>query len=304
MKKSLIALAVLAAAGAASAQSSVQLYGIADLSLVKDKGAATQMLSGAVSGSRFGVKGSEDLGGGLKANFVLEQGFDASNGAADVAGQAFEREASVGVSGAFGAVKVGRAGTAFDDVVGATNPVFDSALSPTGVFQGYTGRTSNGVYYTSPSYAGFTAGVSYAFAEGLAAKNVTAYNVQYANGPIAAAFAQQDDDVAAAKFTRLNGSYDLGVVKLLGAYGRVKANATGDKTNEYSIGADVPLASNLVLSAGYAASKADGEERASSVSVGVAYLLSKRTTVYGGLRNDNDNGPVDSRVAVGVKHAF
>ncbi len=131
MKKSLIALAVLAVAGAASAQSSVQLYGIADVWVggIKATGTKAQTVveSGGVSGSRWGVKGSEDLGGGLKAIFTLEQGFAIDTGAAATG---FNREASVGVAGNFGEVKLGKVWTAYDDVQAASNPVFDSALTP------------------------------------------------------------------------------------------------------------------------------------------------------------------------------
>ncbi|MDO9203061.1 MAG: porin, partial [Hydrogenophaga sp.] len=112
MKKSLIALAVLAASGAAMAQSSVTLYGIADVVIHKDKGASAALASGGVSGSRLGFKGTEDLGGGLKANFVLEQGLQLDTGAigdgtAKTAGQAFSRQSYVGLSGGFGEVKLG-----------------------------------------------------------------------------------------------------------------------------------------------------------------------------------------------------
>ena len=80
MKKSLIALAVLAASGAAMAQSSVTLYGVADVVIHKDADVSAKMTSGGVSTSRWGVKGSEDLGGGLSANFNFEQGLDLTNG--------------------------------------------------------------------------------------------------------------------------------------------------------------------------------------------------------------------------------
>ena len=76
MKKTLIALAVLAASGAAFAQSSVSLYGIADIALTKAKGTSAQLTSGGVSTSRLGFKGTEDLGGGLKAIFLFEEGID------------------------------------------------------------------------------------------------------------------------------------------------------------------------------------------------------------------------------------
>ena len=85
MQKTLIALALLAAAGAASAQSSVTVYGKIDLGLVIDSGASAgksvRLSSGVTGGSRLGFKGSEDLGDGYKAAFQLETGFCADSAA-------------------------------------------------------------------------------------------------------------------------------------------------------------------------------------------------------------------------------
>ena len=317
MKKSLIALAVLAAAGAASAQSSVQLYGTVDAILHKDKGASTTLTSGGVGSSNFGLKGSEDLGGGLKANFKLEQGFNVDNGSA-AAGQAFSRESWVGVSGGFGEVQIGKTWTAYDDAFGGFG-VFDANVLAPGklVFPAYKDQAYNGVKYTTPTYAGFSGAVSLSLKEDGStgqSQNVASYNVKYANGPFAAAVAYQDNKGAtyttptADKLTFVNASYDLGVVKLLGAFQQSK-DVFGDKTNGYNLAVDYPVASNIVLSAAYGSAKADGGERRSVTSLAGAYLLSKRTTVYAGIANGNDaavalNGAPDSRVGVGIRHAF
>lgn len=298
MKKSLIALAVLAASGAAMAQSSVTIYGVADVVIHKDKGVSTKMTSGGVSGSRLGFKGTEDLGGGLKANFLLEEGIDLTSGAA----AGFNRQAYVGVSGGFGEVKLGNVYTAYDDISGVTNPGFDSKLSVENSIWASTGYISNpgsNIYYASPSFGGFSGAVSYAL-DG-SKQDVTAFHVKYEGGPIYVGLAYQDDaDRGGDKFTRLNGSYDLGVAKLLAGYGKVK---NADVT-EYSIGADVPVAANLTLSGGYASSKNNvSGVRASGFNIVAAYSLSKRTTVYGGYL-DTKNGGVDSRFGAGIKHTF
>ncbi len=328
MKKSLIAMAVLAAAGAASAQSSVQLYGIADVWVggVKATGSKAQTVvnSGGVSSSRFGLKGSEDLGGGLKAIFTLEQGFNLDTGAQATAGQAFSREASVGLAGNFGEVKLGKVWTAYDDVQNASNPVFDSALTPSaGAFAStsYNANPANGIKYTSPSYAGFSGIVSYALDENdikTPASEVSALAVQYANGPLAAAVAYQSQRTAIAgksiEFTNLNASYNLGVVTLKGAYAQ-RDNNEGTKDKEYQLGVDYPLAANLILSAGYASSedKANGVKQFDNSGFGVAaaYVLSKRTTAYAGVRStkldyvDAAKTDVTTNIyAVGVKHVF
>lgn len=312
MKKSLIAVAALAAMSAASAQSSLNLYGIVDVVIHKDdiRGEPSKpltMTSGGVSTSRIGFKGTEDLGGGLKANFLLEQTVNLTSG--EAAG--FDRQAYVGLSGSFGEFKFGNVYTAYDDISGATNPVFDaSKLAPTSVWKSgseYISNPGSNIYYATPSFGGFSGAVSYSL-DG--SKNeVVSLHVKFENGPIYVGLGYQDQedfanasastDDKADKYTRLNGSYDFGSFKLLAGYGKVKnADAT-----EYSIGADVPLSSNLVLSAGYASSKAGNAKRDYGVAVGAAYSLSKRTTVYGGARNV-EGAKDESRVGVGIKHVF
>jgi hypothetical protein len=130
-----------------------------------------------------------------------------------------------------------------------------------------------------------------------------AFHVKYEGGPVYAGVAYQVDKVTGGdtKFTRVNGSYDLGAAKLLAGYGNVKAGSA--KTTDLSFGADVPLGANLTLSAGYASSKADGAERLSGLGLGVAYSLSKRTTVYGGFLDTKNTGP-DTRYGFGLKHTF
>ena len=113
MKKSLIALAVLAASGAAMAQSSVTLYGVLDTGLTYSKGEESVYGMTHVGGnvnSRLGFRGVEDLGNGLKATFNLESGFSADDGTNYMGqdGLAFTRTSTVGLAGNFGEVRLGR----------------------------------------------------------------------------------------------------------------------------------------------------------------------------------------------------
>lgn len=330
MKKNLIALAVLAASGVASAQSTVTVYGIADLWVGSMKNSTTGFVrqtkidSGGVSSSRFGFKGSEDLGAGLKANFVLEQGFNIDNGSDAVAGgQAFSRQSYVGLSGNFGEVRLGKTYTPFDDISGATTPGFDSALSPTQnvwASTGYNANPANTMYYASPSFSGFSGAVSYSLGEdkntilgGNKAGRIASFNVKYEGGPVYAGLAYQTEKTAGAanavKFTRVNGSYDLGMVKLLAGYGRV---ATGSaRTTDWQIGADFPVTSALTLSGGYAHSKDNDalNTKRSGLGLAASYSLSKRTSVYGGIQaaktQQNFAADVKSDLyAVGIRHTF
>jgi predicted porin len=348
MKKSLIALAVLAASGAAMAQSTVTLYGIADVwvgSVKTDDGttstSTTSMISGGVSTSRWGMKGTEDLSGGLKANFQLEASVAMDTGAAGSA-TGFDRQAWVGFSGGFGEVRLGRVGSPFDNAQGASDGVFDSDLAPAnnpgaGVFRtsnGYTSKPTNSIFYKTPSMGGFGAEVSYALAEDnkdlvLNETAITSLNVTYAAGPLAAQFAYQTEDrnvVADDDFTfmRLGASYNFGAATAKFSYGRAE-NATGAvgtgvhtvgaSTDEWQIGVDVPLSSALTLSGSYATSTDDktlttAEVTRSGFGLGAAYSLSKRTTVYGGFKMVTDEmvaraNDIDTTVfAVGVKHTF
>lgn len=333
MKKSLIALAVLAASGAAMAQSSVSLYGVADVWFGSVKAGApgarttqTMIQDGGVTDSRWGLKGSEDLGGGLKANFLLEQGFSVDDGAA---ASGFNRQAYVSLSSnSFGEVKLGKVATAYDSVSENTYSAFDSALSaPKHVFKSwnnYNWNPANTVAYSTPEFGGISGGVSYSLGENKdtpvagRASSVTALSAKYEGGPVYVGFAHQIEKPQAAgdstKYTLLNASYDLGVAKVLADYAQYKLGAA--KTNEYHIGVDVPLASNLVVSGGYAYSKdKDGavatDEKRNGFGLAVAYILSKRTTAYAGLTQAETENAASGNTtnktniyAVGVKHTF
>jgi len=207
MKKSLLALAVLGSfAAAAQAQTSVTIYGIVDMGVFYQNkaGAHNNSLfsvnSGEMSGSRLGFKGSEDLGGGLKANFVLEMGFNANNGsgAQQDAGSTtfFGRTSTVGLSGGFGSVNIGRqTDFAYSGTAGGMN-TFSHAGYVTN-FSQVDGnrqarlqgdRTNNSIRYDMPAMNGLNGGVMYGLGQqagGGSAGSVYAAGLKYDNGPLA-----------------------------------------------------------------------------------------------------------------------
>lgn len=332
MKKNLIALAVLAASGVASAQSSLTIYGIADVwfggvksdSIVgglKVNGVRqTVVESGGVSASRFGFKGTEDLGSGLKANFVLEQGFNIDNGSQATAGQAFSRQSYVGFSSGFGEVRLGKTMSPFDDINPLAMATFESALAPErNVWRtlNYNTNPANTIYYATPVISGVSGAASYSLGENktatTSAGKVGSFHVKYEGGPVYAGLAYQTEKANGAasttKYTRLNGSYDFGVVKLLADVGRVAQDNA--KATEWQIGADVPVNSALTLSGGYARSKdnaAAGNAKRSGLGFAANYSLSKRTSVYGGVHaSKQEVGAVEAKTniyAVGIRHTF
>ena len=198
MKKSLLALAALGAfAGVAHAQSSVTLYGIIDQGFNINTNSGGKHLynlsSGVLQGSRFGMRGAEDLGGGLKAVFVLENGFDVNTGKLNQGGLMFGRQAYVGLSSAqFGTVTMGRQ---YDSVVDYVGP-----LEAGDQWGGYIAahpqdldnfnnayRTNNTVKFTSANYAGLTFGGTYSFggqAGNFSANQIWSLGAGYNNGPL------------------------------------------------------------------------------------------------------------------------
>jgi len=333
MKKSLIALAVLGAfTGVAQAQSSVTLYGIVDTYVGRTKAGApgaetstTVLNSGGLSTSRWGVKGEEDLGGGLKAVFKLEQRVNADNGTT-TADTAFDRQAYVGLAGGFGEVQIGNVWSAFDDVFYIGNPLFDSFVfapgaanyslggNPVMASYNYNDKPRNAIRYTSPSFGGFSGAVSYGLKEA-GTVSQTDFNIAYAGGPISAALAYQVQDNANGagsddKFTYASIAYDLGVAVIKAGYGTTR-NVIASKTDDYQVGVDFPLSSALTLSAGYASSKdKDGSDvKRNGYAFGANYKLSKRTDFYAAYNNSKEKtaGTTTEKFSffgAGIRHSF
>lgn len=197
MKKSLLALAALGAfAGVAHAQSSVTLYGIIDEGFNVNTNSGGKHLynlsSGVLQGSRFGLRGTEDLGGGLKAIFVLENGFDVNTGKLGQGGLMFGRQAYVGLSSQFGTVTLGRQ---YDSVVDYVGPL-EAGDQWGGYIAAHPGdidnfnnayRTNNTVKYTSANYGGLTFGGTYSFggiAGNVTSNQIFSFGAGYNNGPL------------------------------------------------------------------------------------------------------------------------
>ncbi len=194
MKKHLFSLAALTAfAVPAFAQSSVTLYGLIDEGLDYTNnvrgGHVYELASGYAQGSRWGLKGSEDLGGGLTALFQLENGFNASNGGLNQGGRMFGRQAYVGLSSNFGTVTLGRQYDSVVDYLAQTTAngnwagyLFSHPLDNDNTDNSF--RVNNTIKYASPDYAGFQFGGTYSFSNDPGFANNRQYSVggQYTNG--------------------------------------------------------------------------------------------------------------------------
>jgi predicted porin len=200
MKKTILATAALAlvgATGSAQAQNSVTLYGVIDSGIgyvhnANGNQKLVGMINGNLSGDRWGLKGQEDLGGGLKAIFQLENGFDVGTGKLNQGGREFGRQAFVGLTAdQYGTVTLGRQYDPLVDMVqGLTaDNYFGSAFATPGDVDNYDNdlRVSNAVKYVSPNYAGLQFEGLYGFSNGAGTTGqgqTWGGAVAYNNGPL------------------------------------------------------------------------------------------------------------------------
>jgi predicted porin len=198
MKSLSLAMLGIAAMGAstAHAQGSVTLYGIVDEGLTFNANAGGKrqysLVSGEIQASRWGLKGTEDLGGGMKALFVLESGMDLSSGKLGQGGLLFGRQAFVGLGTPYGTVTLGRQYDSVVDYVG----LFEAGDQWGGFYAAHPGdldninnsnRTNNAIKYTSNNYGGLTFGGVYSLggvAGNVSQNQIWSLGASYYNGPL------------------------------------------------------------------------------------------------------------------------
>ena len=387
MKKTLAALAVLGAFAGSAMAADVTLYGLVDYGFSYehadgdisgfDAQDTFQMKTGQNSGSRFGLKGTEDLGNGLKVGFVLENGFTADDGKMDNSDRLFGRESNLFITGAFGTLSFGRVGQLASangtfGLLGVTSPFssgWGDSIGPKFVTANGWARFDNTVTYATPTFAGLTMYAQYSFGTDSAKTDAThiegqssvdryyGLGAKYVNNGLTLvgvvdsvnyqsyASGVTNPDLDDSLTVTLGGNYDFGVVKpyLLGQYFK-NAKAFGqknvDKTSSFGkgytfSGAGVNGAKGWGLAAGVdvpafggtakallAYGDAEGEDNSDMevsrwvFSVGYAYNLSKRTSVYTAasyMRDDvnkelanttSDINPSSVEVAAGLIHKF
>lgn len=355
MKKSLIAVAALAAVGAASAQSSVTLYGVVDTGYgvtqtktevggTTIKTRTTGLMSGNLSGSRWGLKGQEDLGNGLSAVFNVEAGFNSANG--NFTG-GFNRRSVVGLKGSFGQVLLGRDYTPMDSI-GSDYQASDLVTSDDYHGSLYTVRT-NGIHYAGEfggvgvkAFVGYDDQKTTVSGHGTNSRNRNegyGVGVSYATGPFSVAGAVQQfrTKVIGDSLKRIEygvgAAYDFTAAKLYAHYiardggidvasnigaGVVSIDSGDTKpVQQFGLGVTVPFGA-FTLGGQYAynywkaapGGKAEGHD---FVLQGT-YALSKRTDLYArAARTDSwkvkTSGTTTYKTytdsfAVGVRHRF
>lgn len=344
MKKTLIALAAVAATGAAFAQSSVSIFGIVDMAVTSiDQGGEriTSLANEGQASNRIGFRGTEDLGGGMSAEFWLESGM--SPDAGTPGGVNFLRKSTLGLKGGFGEVRLGRdyTPTFYNHsayTVFGTNGLGNSVNSFTVLGSGSTTtvRADNSISYFTPTISGFQGQLMIGLKEADVKNNANDYTgvrLVYNAGPLSAslATASEGSNVQTDNFKRTNlgATYDFGVAKVFFFHVNGKFGAL--KNKQTALGVTAPVGPGTIkasyLKASYnAAATAPGVDDATHIAVGYDYPLSKRTTVYGvysrvsndgagqfsvnyansgsGALNAVTAGGSSSGFAIGVRHNF
>lgn len=349
MKTRLVATVALASAlPLASAQSSVALYGVIDtwvgqmntkVGPVPGKDRVTEPNGGPAT--RWGLRGSEDLGGDLRAKFVLEQGVGIDTGTVStVSGsrEGFNRAAWIGLAGRFGEARLGRMLTAYDAFRGSNNQLWDAGFAATGQVwsagstaagglpaingSDYLARGNNTAYYRTPQWGPVLASLSVSAGEGAttatASPRLITGHAEYASGPLRWGVSFQDEKYTTGlnRFRMAAARYDFGVARVVGNYQRQDDRRVvgGQASDEYQVGVDAPLG-DVRVAVGYAKAITRNGAGAKLVDAdGVAlmaiYDLSKRTSLYAAARkvsvgrSDGSKTFEQTRHGVGITHNF
>ncbi len=310
MKKSLIAFAVLSAfASAASAQSSVVLYGIIDTStsIMSNQTAAggkkLSMENSNLTPSRWGIKGSEELSDGMKANFNLESSLNVDTGMTGAAGSSlFDRTATIGLSGAFGSFNAGRQTSLAYDTIIQVDPTGFAHLGSNPNVQ--LGAMGNAMYNTHGSSNGATAAARQ--------NNSIKYTFPSVLGGVSFAamygFGEKAGDTIASSYAGASASYSENGMTAVFSYGQMRDAANNSTLRSYTGGVKLAAGTDWTVKVSYSENEVNVSTRTISVfGVGADYALSPTTTLtgayYANRRSGDMQGKADQFVGI-AKYAF
>jgi predicted porin len=288
----------------AAAQTNVTLYGVVDAAIESaDTGATggrhTNVQSGNQSSSRFGFRGTEDLGNGLKALFTLEAGVAADTGAQDAAGL-FQRRAVVGLEGGFGTVTLGREYSPIAQVAAATDAFgqgfYGNNLSGFGSGR-VTRRLANSINYKSASLAGFDLLATYSAGEKTTGPSgdLKGIGAEYKLGGLylgAAYHTLKRVSTSNDKEYGAGAAYtfaDVGGLEIKANYLSADPDGANNKFKQYNLGAGYPFGPNKVY-VNLQQSKLENGAKGNAWALAYSYAMSKRTNLYATYASLNNNG--------------
>ena len=312
MQRSLIIAAALASVGSSAfAQSTVTVYGRLNVTVERQKIGNLNDTKMQNNSSRWGLKGSEDLGGGMKAGFQIESGFSPATGASS--SPFWSRQSEVNLSGGFGMVRLGNftseAYYATSDYIGMHNHETGTSSD---AFYAYLGRNTGKVAYRTPVIGGAT--FEAAVTEGGSQNRTFDFAVNYDAGPLhlGAGYEKNSPTNKNAKEFAIRGLYEMGaftfgayIQRDTDGYGLNFGNRTTTRfSGMYAMG-NTEFHANFGHAGDY--SKLAGDQAANQYTLGINQNLSKRTKVYGFYTKVADKGTIYgdfSSIAVGVRHNF
>jgi len=348
MQKKLIALAVAGLVAApAFAQSNVTVYGILDAAVAYGKSGDTTytgLQNGVLSGNRFGLKGSEDLGNGLAAVFTLEQGFNIGDGSPN-SGKQFHRQSWAGLKGGFGTVALGRqyapgylwtARITNAAGAGAYEPqsILANSIPLASIHPNTDARWDNSISYDTGDMGGLNVRVIYSFqgtmSETDGGPDATdddkiGLGVAYKAGPlnVGAVYHKSKGADEDLDEVYLAGAYDLGVVAINASVQQAKrddnaaAGVSEIDTMVYTVGLTAPVGAGTIhFAVGQLSDDVNDDADSTSATVGYTHSLSKRTnlTLMVNHTTNDDNasrgvlvseaGDGSTSVAAGLRHSF
>jgi predicted porin len=324
MKKLVIATLLATATGLASAQT---IYGIVDLGVTTATNVegttkrASGVSNGGLSTSRFGIRGSEDLGAGLKAEFTLEAEILADTGAqGTTATDLFHRAAFLKLNqDGLGAVRIGRFNrhdytqAVKYDAFGGNNIGGWIASNSGTVSLSVAERISNSVEVQSASIGGLVVTAQYGFGEvagAIDSGRTVAVGAEYTLGKasVAANYVEKNATTAGyatTKVTSAYAAYDLGVAKVTGGFAKTETEGSAVKPSGYFVGAQVPVTSKVTALAQYNTFDNDAGAKPKTYALGATYGFSKRTTGYViGARSSQDGGSAQNVVSTSKYNGF
>jgi predicted porin len=333
VKKAIPAIVLMSLPFVAHAQSSVTLFGLIDAGLTYTSNVGGHSLVGPATGIQapnlLGLRGTEDLGGGYAAIFVLDGSFNLDTGAQS-GGGVFGRESYVGLSSNYGTVTLGKQ---FDYMYDALSLArwgheipyvslyqlpdgpFAKLGSPLGTFD-YTRiaggeATPNTVKFTSKDFMGFDFGAMYGFSNlpgQTGSNNLSSFGANYANGPLrldaAYTYSKEDGIDNGAEGIRnfgMGGRYDFGRFAIDALYTNTHNTFNGAHVDSYEIGGLYPFAPDFYAYLQYIYAKGNQvltNNNSNQVGLTLDYVLSKRTDVYFNAIYEHARGGVDAVAAI------
>ncbi len=358
MKRSLVALALAGAFASAAQAQSIEMYGLVDMGFVQESGGPTgpvttpasprgsinKLTSGAQSGTRLGFKGTEDLGGGMKALFVLETGIAADKGGFNQ-NNGFARQSFVGLQSDMGTVTMGRQYTPYflTMLVGDPFAAGMAGAAQNMLMPGANIRMNDTVKYTSPVFAGFSGEAAYGFGEQVDSvvrnRQLGAF-INYSGAPVNVrlGYLRKNTDLTTLTGQTkdkeisnwiLAANWDIKVAKLFAAITNndegenipaVVANAKPSRaaSKDYLIGAQIPFNKHTFIASYIYKDGGTGTTgNANQLAFGYTYTMSKRTNLYAAwgrinnatnipltVGNNSEVGYGDKALNLGIRHIF